>query len=267
VVGVVVIFEVVEVVVIFEVQRSARSEANDKCDQLWIRKSFQLLCLVQDLTPRELEAEKVHQEKVQQEKLKEVKARLNFKGYSRKNSKIQEVSQHSESKTLDARDLRRKLRSRRSRSLSESPERNPSVFSRIRRPDSGPTLEPSSHDHTTVIWSKRLSYLALLEILPALLCQLRFHRASIVGSDLHSALAGPQQEHTSSILYRVVTAEALMLLCQCTERGNYSRDAMVEIGPEEDVFIKGKGLSVLIEAWLPTTRAVPWEDIICALGI
>ncbi|GJW19450.1 hypothetical protein Tco_0026886 [Tanacetum coccineum] len=78
-------------------------------------------------------AEKVHQEKVQQEKLKEVKARLNFKGYSRKNSKIQEVSQHSESKTLDARDLRRKLRSRRSRSLSESPERNPSVFSRIRR--------------------------------------------------------------------------------------------------------------------------------------
>ncbi|GKE82820.1 hypothetical protein Tco_1552820, partial [Tanacetum coccineum] len=35
--------------------------------------------------------------------------------------------------TLDARDLRRKLRSRRSRSMSGSPERNPSVFSRIRR--------------------------------------------------------------------------------------------------------------------------------------
>ncbi|GKB80641.1 hypothetical protein Tco_0947536 [Tanacetum coccineum] len=41
-------------------------------------------------------AEKVHQEKVQQEKLKEVKARLNFTGCSRRNSKIQEVSQHSE---------------------------------------------------------------------------------------------------------------------------------------------------------------------------
>ncbi|GKA23906.1 reverse transcriptase domain-containing protein [Tanacetum coccineum] len=52
-------------------------------------------------------AEKVHQEKVQQEKLKEVRAH--------------------------ARDLRRKLRSRRCRSLSESPERNPSVFSSIRR--------------------------------------------------------------------------------------------------------------------------------------
>ncbi|GKE37949.1 hypothetical protein Tco_1461354 [Tanacetum coccineum] len=77
--------------------------------------------------------EKVHQEKVQHEKLKEVKARLNFEGCSRKNSKIQEVLQHSESRTLDARDLRRKLRSRRSRSMSGNPERNPSVFSRIRR--------------------------------------------------------------------------------------------------------------------------------------
>ncbi|GJT81878.1 hypothetical protein Tco_1056220 [Tanacetum coccineum] len=45
---------------------------------------------------------------------------------------IQEVSQHSESRKLDARDLGRKLRSKRSRSMSESPERNPSVFSRIR---------------------------------------------------------------------------------------------------------------------------------------
>ncbi|GJR57222.1 reverse transcriptase domain-containing protein [Tanacetum coccineum] len=50
-----------------------------------------------------------------------------------KNSNIQEVSQHSESRTLDTRDLRRKLRSRRSCSVSRSPERNPSVFSRIRR--------------------------------------------------------------------------------------------------------------------------------------
>ncbi|GKG27257.1 hypothetical protein Tco_0402960, partial [Tanacetum coccineum] len=44
-------------------------------------------------------AEKFHQEKIQQEKLKEVKARLNFEGYSRRNSKVQEVSQHSESRT------------------------------------------------------------------------------------------------------------------------------------------------------------------------
>ncbi|GJV90810.1 hypothetical protein Tco_1538623 [Tanacetum coccineum] len=76
-------------------------------------------------------AEKVHQEKMQQEKLKEEKTRLNFEGCSGKNSKIQEVSQHSESRTLDARDLRRKLRSRRSHSISGSPERNPNVFSRI----------------------------------------------------------------------------------------------------------------------------------------
>nr|GEW05233.1 reverse transcriptase domain-containing protein [Tanacetum cinerariifolium] len=54
-------------------------------------------------------------------------------GCSGKNSKIQEVSQHSKSRTLDARDLRRKLGSRHSRSISGSPERNPSVLSRIRR--------------------------------------------------------------------------------------------------------------------------------------
>nr|GEU55631.1 reverse transcriptase domain-containing protein [Tanacetum cinerariifolium] len=41
-------------------------------------------------------AEKVHQEKVQLEKLKQVKARLNFEGCSGKNSKVQEVAQHSE---------------------------------------------------------------------------------------------------------------------------------------------------------------------------
>ncbi|GJX68744.1 hypothetical protein Tco_0304471 [Tanacetum coccineum] len=59
--------------------------------------------------------EKVHKEKAQQDKLKEVKARLNFKGCSRKNSKIQEVSQRFESRTPDVRgDLRRRLRSRRS---------------------------------------------------------------------------------------------------------------------------------------------------------
>ncbi|GJS60995.1 reverse transcriptase domain-containing protein [Tanacetum coccineum] len=43
-----------------------------------------------------------------------------------------EVSQHSESRTLDARDLRRRLKSRRSRSTSRSPEPT-SVFSRIQR--------------------------------------------------------------------------------------------------------------------------------------
>nr|GEW90783.1 reverse transcriptase domain-containing protein [Tanacetum cinerariifolium] len=36
---------------------------------------------------------------MQQEKLKEVKSRLNFEGCSRRNSKVQEVSQHSESRT------------------------------------------------------------------------------------------------------------------------------------------------------------------------
>ncbi|GKA47261.1 hypothetical protein Tco_0740144 [Tanacetum coccineum] len=78
-------------------------------------------------------AEKVHQKKVQQEKLKEVKARLNFEGCSGRNSKIQEVSQHSESRTPNvSREHRRGRRSRRSRSMSGSPERT-SVFSRIRR--------------------------------------------------------------------------------------------------------------------------------------
>nr|GFA02433.1 reverse transcriptase domain-containing protein [Tanacetum cinerariifolium] len=55
-------------------------------------------------------------------------------GCSGRNSKIQEVSQHSESRTPDARGgLRRKLRTRYSCSMSRSPEPNPSVFSRIRR--------------------------------------------------------------------------------------------------------------------------------------
>ncbi|GKA86335.1 reverse transcriptase domain-containing protein [Tanacetum coccineum] len=58
-------------------------------------------------------AEKVHQEKVQQEKIKAVKARLNF----------EEVSQHSESGTPSGRrDLRKRLGSRRVRSMSGSPE-------------------------------------------------------------------------------------------------------------------------------------------------
>ncbi|GKE54020.1 hypothetical protein Tco_1489176 [Tanacetum coccineum] len=62
-------------------------------------------------------AEKVHQKKVQQEKLKAVKARLNF----------EEVSQHSESGTPSRRrglwrDLRKRLGSRRVRSVFGSPE-------------------------------------------------------------------------------------------------------------------------------------------------
>ncbi|GKE68807.1 hypothetical protein Tco_1526879 [Tanacetum coccineum] len=68
-------------------------------------------------------AAKVHKEKARQDKLKEVKARLNFEGCSGKNSKIQEVSQHSESRTPDVRgDLRRRLRSRHSHSMSRSPK-------------------------------------------------------------------------------------------------------------------------------------------------
>ncbi|GKD29365.1 hypothetical protein Tco_1240143, partial [Tanacetum coccineum] len=55
-------------------------------------------------------AEKVHKEKAPHDKLKEVKACLNFEGYSGKNSMIQEVSQHFESWTPDVRgDLRRRL--------------------------------------------------------------------------------------------------------------------------------------------------------------
>ncbi|GJW75357.1 hypothetical protein Tco_0134727 [Tanacetum coccineum] len=78
-------------------------------------------------------AEKVHQEKVQQEKLKEVKARFNFEGCSKRNSKLQEVSQHSESRTPNVRgEHRRGRRSGRSRSVSRSPKLT-SIFSRIRR--------------------------------------------------------------------------------------------------------------------------------------
>ncbi|GKA61052.1 hypothetical protein Tco_0760459 [Tanacetum coccineum] len=78
-------------------------------------------------------AEKVHQEKGQQEKLKEVKARLDFEGCSGRNSRIQEVSQHSMSRTPNVRgEHRRGRRSGGSRSMSGSPERT-SVFSRLRR--------------------------------------------------------------------------------------------------------------------------------------
>ncbi|GJY95918.1 reverse transcriptase domain-containing protein [Tanacetum coccineum] len=78
-------------------------------------------------------AEKVHKEKTQQDKLKEVKARLNFEECSGRNSKIQEVSQYSECRTPNIRgDHERMRRSRRSRSISRSPEPT-SVFSRIRR--------------------------------------------------------------------------------------------------------------------------------------
>ncbi|GJY35186.1 reverse transcriptase domain-containing protein [Tanacetum coccineum] len=48
-------------------------------------------------------AEKVHKKKAQQDKLKEVKVRLNFERCSGRNSKIQEVSQNSESKTPNIR--------------------------------------------------------------------------------------------------------------------------------------------------------------------
>ncbi|GKD63030.1 hypothetical protein Tco_1305138 [Tanacetum coccineum] len=78
-------------------------------------------------------AEKVHKEKMQQEKLKEVKVRLNFERCSRRNSKMQEVSQHSEPRTPNVRgEHERGRRSERSRSVFGSPERT-SVFSRIRR--------------------------------------------------------------------------------------------------------------------------------------
>nr|GEW32744.1 reverse transcriptase domain-containing protein [Tanacetum cinerariifolium] len=78
-------------------------------------------------------AEKVHQEKVQQEKLKKVKAHLNFERCSRRNSKKQEVPQHSESRTPNVRgEHQRGRRFGRSRSMSGSPERT-SVFSKIRR--------------------------------------------------------------------------------------------------------------------------------------
>nr|GEU80734.1 reverse transcriptase domain-containing protein [Tanacetum cinerariifolium] len=84
--------------------------------------------------PLPIIAEKVHKEKAEQDKLKEVKARLNFEGCSGKNSKIQKVSQHSESRAPYVRgDLRRRLRSRRSHSTTRSPEATPSVCSRIRR--------------------------------------------------------------------------------------------------------------------------------------
>ncbi|GKD10145.1 hypothetical protein Tco_1189830, partial [Tanacetum coccineum] len=77
--------------------------------------------------------EKVHQEKTQQDKLKEVKARLNFEGCSRRSLKIQEVSQHSKSRTPNIRgEHGRRRRPGRSRSTSRSPKPTPNVFSKIR---------------------------------------------------------------------------------------------------------------------------------------
>ncbi|GKC49329.1 putative ribonuclease H-like domain-containing protein, partial [Tanacetum coccineum] len=64
----------------------------------------------------------MHQEKVQQEKLKAVKARLNF----------EEVSQHSESRTPS----RKRLRSRRIRSMSRSPEPRHGRSESLRKKDS-----------------------------------------------------------------------------------------------------------------------------------
>ncbi|GJS76876.1 reverse transcriptase domain-containing protein [Tanacetum coccineum] len=77
--------------------------------------------------------EKFHQEKVQQEKLKEVKARLNFEGCSKRNSRFQEVSQHSLSRTPNVRGKHQKGR------RSESPRhrkigkerRDGGVFNRL----------------------------------------------------------------------------------------------------------------------------------------
>ncbi|GJW50309.1 hypothetical protein Tco_0091660 [Tanacetum coccineum] len=78
-------------------------------------------------------AEKVHNEKVQQENLKEVKARLNFEVCSGRNSKIQEISKYSESRTPNQRgDLRRRLKPRHHHNVSRSPKPT-IVFSRIRR--------------------------------------------------------------------------------------------------------------------------------------
>ncbi|GKC40746.1 reverse transcriptase domain-containing protein [Tanacetum coccineum] len=75
-------------------------------------------------------AEKVHQEKVQQEKLKEVKARLNFEGCSGRNSRIQEVLQHSMSRTLNVRGEHRRGR-RFGRSHRER-KRDGGVFNRLK---------------------------------------------------------------------------------------------------------------------------------------
>ncbi|GKD34305.1 hypothetical protein Tco_1249814 [Tanacetum coccineum] len=71
-------------------------------------------------------AEKVHQEKVQQEKIKAVKAHLNF----------EEASQHSESGTPSRRrDLKKRLGSRRIRSMSESPEPRRGCSESLRKRD------------------------------------------------------------------------------------------------------------------------------------
>ncbi|GJR77792.1 reverse transcriptase domain-containing protein [Tanacetum coccineum] len=67
-------------------------------------------------------AETFNKEKERNEKLKEVKARLNFEGFS-------ETSRYSESRTLNTKEHKKRDRSRRSR----NPRPSPSVFLRIRR--------------------------------------------------------------------------------------------------------------------------------------
>nr|GFA34137.1 reverse transcriptase domain-containing protein [Tanacetum cinerariifolium] len=82
-------------------------------------------------------AEKVHQGKAHQDKLKEVKARLNFEGCSRRNSKIQEASQHLESRTPNLKgepEMRRRLGKKRG------------LFNRLGGGDKGRSVSAHSSD-------------------------------------------------------------------------------------------------------------------------
>nr|GEZ39341.1 reverse transcriptase domain-containing protein [Tanacetum cinerariifolium] len=84
-----------------------------------------------------------------QEKLKEVRARLNFEGCPGRNSKFQEVSQHSESRTPNVRgEQRRGGTPGRSRSMSRSLERT-RVFVRIRHEG------PKSPRHRLIVKGRR----------------------------------------------------------------------------------------------------------------
>ncbi|GKD97812.1 reverse transcriptase domain-containing protein [Tanacetum coccineum] len=112
-------------------------------------------------------AKKVHQEKVQQEKLKALKAHLNF----------EEVLQHSESGTpRGRRDLRKRLGSRRIRSMFGSPERRRS------RPES-----PRKRDPKIKMVFKRLEKDV-------------FHRLGDKGKT-------PAQEEHSLLLRNIITKE------------------------------------------------------------
>ncbi|GJS23415.1 hypothetical protein Tco_0452047 [Tanacetum coccineum] len=81
-------------------------------------------------------------------------ARANIKQALGRNSKVQEVSQHSESKTPNVKgEHRRGRRIRRSRSMSGSPEHT-SVFSRIRRDRSeSPRHKPGEKEEETEEYS------------------------------------------------------------------------------------------------------------------